>query len=179
LGCWEALDLGNQDMAQNGGQGRPPTTRRYSVAEKEQAVRLVRQLGQEPTLLGGNDRAGGGPAGDGRGVVTRLGETVRNRRRGSAGLSTSGAGWLKGLEPENRELGRPNQIVKRASAFFARRWSAGVVTSVGYFTVALDTLVSVRSAIRHDLGGNPSRSNGRSTPATSPSRRYRHRVRTR
>jgi transposase-like protein len=98
-----------------------PTTRRYTVAEKEQAVRLVRQA-----------RAEGREAG----AVTRVAEqldfgleSVRSwvkdadRRDGTAGPDTQRVVELEAenreLVGELRELRRANDILKRASAFFA------------------------------------------------------------
>jgi transposase-like protein len=98
-----------------------PTTRRYTVAEKEQAVRLVRQA-----------RAEGREAGAVTRVAEQLGfgvESVRSwvkdadRHDGTAGPD---AQRVVELEAENRELvgelrelRRANEILKRASAFFA------------------------------------------------------------
>ena len=91
-----------------------PTTRRYSPAEKEQAVRLVRTLRAE---LGTVHR-----------VAQQLGygaESVRSWIRqadidegGAPGVSTSEASRVAELEQENRELKRANEILKRAASFF-------------------------------------------------------------
>lgn len=99
-----------------------PTTRRYSEAEKDQAVRLVRQLRQEL----GSDH------GTVQRVARQLGygvESVRTwvRDRDVAdGLAGPDAQRVRELEAENkelsqelRELRRANEILKRASAFFA------------------------------------------------------------
>lgn len=99
-----------------------PTTRRYSESEKDQAVRLVRQLREE--------------LGTDHGTVQRIAEqlgygveSVRNwvRDRDVAeGLAGPDALRVRELEAENkdlnqevRELRRANEILKRASAFFA------------------------------------------------------------
>jgi len=96
-----------------------PTTRRYSVEEKERAVRLVRQLRAEL----GTDH------GTVKRVADQLGygvETVRKWVRQSdvddghtPGVSTAEAERVKELEQENRELRRANAILRSASAFFA------------------------------------------------------------
>jgi transposase len=96
-----------------------PTTRRYSDQEKQQAVRLVRQLRAEL----GTDH------GTVYRVATQLGygiESVRSWVRQadvddgvSAGTTTAEAARIKALEQENRELRRANAILKSASAFFA------------------------------------------------------------
>jgi len=102
-------------------KGRPekPTQRRYTDAEKAQAVRLVRQLRAE--------------LGTSQGTVTRVAEqlgygteSVRAWVRQAdiddgdkPGTTTSDAEKMKQLEQENRELRRANAILKSASAFFA------------------------------------------------------------
>jgi len=44
-------------------------------------------------------------------------EEVDTGRRG--GLTSDQRAWMKGLERENRELRRANEILRKASAFFA------------------------------------------------------------
>lgn len=96
-----------------------PTTRRYSVEEKAQAVRLVRQLRQEL----GTDH------GTVRRIADQLGYGVESVRAwvrqadidagNTPGTSTQDAARIKALEQENRELKRANDILRRASVFFA------------------------------------------------------------
>jgi transposase len=96
-----------------------PTTRRYTPDEKEQAIRLVRQLRKEL----GTDH------GTVYRVARQLGygiEWVRAWVRQAdiddgvtAGTTSSEAERIKRLEQENRELRHAKEIVKRASAFFA------------------------------------------------------------
>ena len=96
-----------------------PTTRRYTDAEKAQAVRLVRQLRRELKTEHGTIQR----------VATQLGygvESVRSWVRQAdiddglaAGTTSEEAARIKALEQENRELRRANEILKRASAFFA------------------------------------------------------------
>ena len=105
-------------MGREGTQGKP-TTRRYSDGEKAQAVRLVRQLRAETGQRHGAVKR----------VAEQLGygvESVRNWVNqadiddGALGGATSAeAARIKGLEQENRELCRANEILRRASAFFA------------------------------------------------------------
>jgi transposase len=96
-----------------------PTTRRYTPEEKEQAVRLVRQLRRElGTSQGTVER-----------VARQLGygvESVRGWVKQAdidggdrPGTTTVDAERMKQLEQENRELRRANEILRRASAFFA------------------------------------------------------------
>ena len=96
-----------------------PSTRRYSVEEKAQAVRLVRQLRAEL----GTDH------GTVKRVAHQLGygvESVRAWVRQAdidegerPGTTTADRQRIKELEQEVRELRRVNAILKSASAFFA------------------------------------------------------------
>jgi transposase-like protein len=96
-----------------------PTTRRYTDAEKAQAVRLVRQLRQELGTDHGTIQR----------VARQLGygiESVRSWVRQAdiddgvtAGTTTAETERIKALEQEVRELRRANAILKSASAFFA------------------------------------------------------------
>jgi transposase len=96
-----------------------PTTRRYSPDEKEQAIRLVRQLRKEL----GTDH------GTVYRVARQLGYGVESVRAWvrqadidegvTAGTTSAETERIKRLEQENRELRRANEILKRASAFFA------------------------------------------------------------
>jgi transposase len=96
-----------------------PTGRRYTKAQKEQAIRLVRQLRAE--------------TGEKHGAVQRVArqlgygvETVRkwvNQADVDAGerpgTTTEDNAKIRRLEQEVRELRRANEILKSASAFFA------------------------------------------------------------
>ena len=96
-----------------------PTSRRYTRAQKEQAVRLVRQIREE--------------TGERHGAVQRVArqlgygvETVRKWVKQAdidagdrPGTTTEDNAKIRRLEQENRELRRANEILKRASAFFA------------------------------------------------------------
>ena len=96
-----------------------PTTRRYSQAEKDQAVRLVRQLQAETGKKHGAIQR----------VAAQLGYGVESVRTwvkraeidaGEAPGTTSGdEARIKELEQEVRELRRANAILKSASSFFA------------------------------------------------------------
>ncbi len=95
-----------------------PTSRRYSLEEKDAAVRMVRalraELGTEHGTVGH--------------VAHQLGygiESVRSWVRQAdidgghvRGVSTAEARRIKDLEQENRELRRANEILKRAASFF-------------------------------------------------------------
>ena len=96
-----------------------PSTRRYTPAEKEQAVRLVRTLRAELGTEHGTIQR----------VAAQLGygvESVRSWVRQAdiddgqkPGVTTADAQRIKTLEQENKELKRANEILRRASAFFA------------------------------------------------------------
>ena len=99
-----------------------PTTRRYTESEKDQAVRLVRQLRRELGTEHGTVQR----------VAEQLGygvESVRTwvrERDVTDGLAGPDAVRVRELEAKNkelsqevRELRRTNEILKRASAFFA------------------------------------------------------------
>jgi transposase len=104
-----------------GNEGTPgkPTTRRYSPEEKARAVRLVRQLRKELGTMHGTVRR----------VADQIGCGVESLRIWvkqadiddgvEPGVSTAEATRIKELEQENRELRRANDLLKRASAFFA------------------------------------------------------------
>ena len=96
-----------------------PTSRRYSKAQKEQAVRLVRQIRDE--------------TGERHGAVQRVArqlgfgvETVRKWVNQAdvdggqrPGVTSEDNAKIRRLEQENRELRRANEILRSASAFFA------------------------------------------------------------
>jgi transposase len=96
-----------------------PTTRRYTLEEKAQAVRMVRQLRKELGTSQGTVQR----------VAEQLGYGVESVRlwvkqaeidAGDApGTTTAEAERIRRLEQEVRELRRANEILKRASAFFA------------------------------------------------------------
>jgi transposase len=96
-----------------------PTTRRYTDAEKDRAVRMVRQLRKEL----GTDH------GTVQRVATQLGIGVESLRGWvkqreiddgvKPGTTSAEAAKIKELEQENRELRRANAILRSASAFFA------------------------------------------------------------
>jgi transposase len=116
----EAPDLGNEDGVM-GDERTPgaPTTRRYRPEEKARAVRLVRQLRKE--------------LGTKHGTIQRVAERISCGVESlqtwvkqadideglEAGTTTAEAKRIKELEQENRELRRANDLLKRASAFFA------------------------------------------------------------
>jgi transposase len=96
-----------------------PTTRRYTPEEKADAVRMVRQLRKELGVSPGTVER----------VAEQLGFGVASVRQwvrqadidgGEApGTTSAEAAELKALRQEVKELRRANEILKKASAFFA------------------------------------------------------------
>lgn len=96
-----------------------PTTRRYTKEEKDQAVRLVFELRKElgtsqGTVVRVADQLGYGPE-----SVRRWVADAEIEAGDAPGMSAFERAKMKKLEQENRELRRANEILKRASAFFA------------------------------------------------------------
>src|SRR5690606_11663556 len=97
-----------------------PTTRRSSEAEKERAVRAVRQLRKEL----------GADSGTIKRVVVELGIVTESLRGWvkqaeiddgvKPGVTSQDAARIKALEQEVRELRRANAILRKASAYFAQ-----------------------------------------------------------
>jgi transposase len=96
-----------------------PTTRRYSQEEKDQAVRLVFQLRKELGTSQGTVVRVADQLGYGAESVRRWVSQAEIDAGAAAGMSTVDRVRMKTLEQENRELRRANEILKRASAFFA------------------------------------------------------------
>jgi len=100
--------------------GVMPAPRKYPDEVRERAVRMVFQIREESGQQQGAIAR----------VADRLGvnrETLRNWVKQveidggkRAGISTADAQRIAELERENRELRRANEILKAASAFFAR-----------------------------------------------------------
>ena len=96
------------------------TTRRYSEAEKERAVRAVRQLRKELGTAHGTVKR----------VADQLGIGVESLRSWvkqadidagvAPGTTTVDAARIKELEQELREVRRANAILRKASAYFAQ-----------------------------------------------------------
>ncbi len=106
-------------MPTEGPSGKP-NARRYSEAEKERAVRAVRQLRKE---LGADH-------GTVKRVADQLGIGVESLRGWvkqtdideghKPGVTSAEAARVKELEQEVRELRRANEILRKASAYFAQ-----------------------------------------------------------
>jgi transposase len=106
-------------MGQERSPGKP-TTRRYSEAEKERAVRAVRQLRKEL----GTDHGTIGRVAKQLGIgMESLRSWVRQAEIDDGvkpGVTSVEATRMRELEQEVRELRRANEILRRASAYFAQ-----------------------------------------------------------
>ena len=106
-------------MPTEGPSGKP-NARRYSEAEKERAVRAVRQLRKELGVDHGTVKR----------VADQLGIGVESLRGWvkqadideghKPGVTSAVAARVKELEQEVRELRRANEILRKASAYFAQ-----------------------------------------------------------
>lgn len=96
-----------------------PTQRRYTSEEKAQAVRLVRQLQAETGVKHGSVQRVADQLGYGVESVRSWVKQAEVDAGETPGVTTAEAARIRQLEQENRELRRANEILKRASAFFA------------------------------------------------------------
>ena len=97
-----------------------PTTRRYSPEEKAQAVRLVRQLRRELGTEHGTVQRVADQLGYGVETVRKWVKRADVDEGRKAGTSSVDRARMKALEQENRELKRANEILRKASAYFAQ-----------------------------------------------------------
>jgi transposase len=119
LGFLETLECGKMRvMTREITPGRP-TTRRYTKEEKDQAVRLVFELRKELGTSQGTVVRVADQLGYGTESVRRWVAEAEIEAGGAPGMSGAERAKMKKLEQENRELRRANEILKRASAFFA------------------------------------------------------------
>jgi transposase len=96
-----------------------PTTRRYSQAEKDQAVRLVRQLQAETGKRHGAIQRVAAQLGYGVESVRQWVKRAEIDAGEAPGTTSEDSERIRQLEQENRELRRANAILKSASSFFA------------------------------------------------------------
>ena len=96
-----------------------PTTRRYTRDEKDQAVRLVFELRKELGATQGTVVRIAEQLGYGTESVRRWVMDAEIDAGDAPGMSGAERVKMRKLEQENRELRRANEILKRASAFFA------------------------------------------------------------
>jgi transposase len=116
----EAPDLGNEDgvMGEERTAGKP-TTKRYSPEEKARAVRLVRQLRRELGTSHGTIQRVAEQIGCGTESLRTWVKQADIDEGVEPGTTTAEQRRIKELEQRVRELERSNDLLKRASAFFA------------------------------------------------------------
>jgi transposase len=119
-------------MGSQGKQKPAPTTRRYTPAQKEQAVRLVRKIRGETGQSHGTVQRVAGQLGYGVESVRSWVRQADIDDGHTAGTTTADAARIQMLQQEVRELRRANEILKRASAS-SRQCHADRVRRVGSF----------------------------------------------
>ena len=115
----EALECGKMRVMSTEITPGRPTTRRYTKQEKDQAVRLVFELRKELGTTQGTVVRIADQLGYGSESLRRWVAQAEVDAGDAPGASTVERAKMKKLEQENRELRRSNEILKRASAFFA------------------------------------------------------------
>ena len=106
-------------MPQEKSPGKP-TTRRYTEEEKAQAVRLVRQLRRELGTEHGTVQRVADQLGYGVETVRKWVKVADIDEGVKPGRSTADAAKIKELEAQVKELKRANEILRKASAYFAQ-----------------------------------------------------------
>ena len=96
-----------------------PNTRRYTPEEKAQAARLVRQLRKELGTEHGTIQRVAEQLGYGTESVRKWVQQADIDEGVEPGTTTAEQRRIKELEQRVRELERANDLLKRASAFFA------------------------------------------------------------
>jgi len=140
---------------------RSPSERRYSREEKAQAVRLVRQLRVELGTERGTIQRVAHQLGDGVASVRSWVPQADIDEGERPGVTSAQAERIRQLEQENKELKRANEILRRASVFFAaeldrpqrRPWRSSTRTrpelGVGPICAALEVAPSTYYAAKH------------------------------
>jgi transposase len=96
------------------------TSKRYSPEVRERAVRLVREAQQEHSSQWAAIVSISSKIGCTHETLRRWVRQAETDRSERAGLTTDEKALLKQLQRENRELKQANEILRKASAFFAQ-----------------------------------------------------------
>jgi transposase len=96
------------------------TSKRYSMELRERAVRMVQEHQGEYRSQWAAIVSIASKVGCGTESLRRWLQQAERDQGVRAGLSTTERDRLKDLERENRELKRANEILRKASAFFAQ-----------------------------------------------------------
>ena len=96
------------------------TSKRYSPEVRERAVRLVREAEHEHGSQWAAIQSIAAKIGCTHETLRRWVRQSEKDRGERAGLSTDEKAQLKQLQRENRELKQANEILRKASAFFAQ-----------------------------------------------------------
>ncbi len=96
------------------------TSKRYSPEVRERAVRLVRETEQEHSSQWAAIQSIAAKIGCTHETLRRWVRQSEKDRGERAGLTTDEKALLKQLQRENRELKQANEILRKASAFFAQ-----------------------------------------------------------
>jgi transposase len=96
------------------------TSKRYSPEVRERAVRLVRKAEQEHSSQWAAIQSIGAKIGCTHEALRRWVRQSEKDRGEREGLTTDEKALLKQLQRENRELKQANEILRKASAFFAQ-----------------------------------------------------------
>lgn len=96
------------------------TTKRYSLELRERAVRMVLEHEKEHPSQWGAIQSISGKIGCTAETLRRWVRQAESDSGRRAGLTTDDRSRLKELERENRELKRANEILRKASAYFAQ-----------------------------------------------------------
>lgn len=96
------------------------TTKRYSLELRERAVRMALEHEREHQSQWGAIQSISGKIGCTAETLRRWVRQAESDSGRRAGLTTDDRSRLKELEQENRELKRANEILRKASAYFAQ-----------------------------------------------------------
>ena len=96
------------------------TSKRYSPEVRERAVRLVREAEQEHDSQWAAIQSIASKIGCTHETLRRWVRQSEKDRGERAGLTSDEKALLKQLQRENRELKQANEILRKASAFFAQ-----------------------------------------------------------